>query len=109
MVPSFSDSCTSAESEDEMLYFQPGDVVGWYIHTLIQSVPHPLTIVYRDLSSSSEDTDSSIQPVDMYTAVVADTSKADTPPPCELPLKQLPRLASVIPYVSVDYGESCND
>ena len=98
---------TSAESEDERLYFQPGDVVGWYIHTFVQSVERPLTIVYRDLSSSSEATDPSLQPVDMYTAVVADTSEADTPPPCELSLcsGQFTRISSVIPYVTVDYGE----
>ena len=98
---------TSAESEDEMLYFQPGDVVGWYIHTLVQSVERPLTIVYRDLSSSSEATDPSLQPVDMYIAVVPDTHEADTPPPCELSLcsGQFTRISSVIPYVTVDYGK----
>ena len=98
---------TSAESEDERLYFQPGDVVGWYIHTLVQSTERPLTIVYRDLSSSSEAIDPSLQSVDMYSAVVADTSKADTPPPCELSLcsGQFTRISSIIPYVTVDYGE----
>ena len=94
----------SAESDDERLYFQPGDVVGWYIHTLVQSTERPLTIVYRDLSRSG---DPSLQPVDMYTAVVPDTSKANTPPPCELSLcsGQFTRISSVIPYVTVDYGE----
>ena len=98
---------SAAESEDDTLYFQPGDVVGWYIHTLVLSTERSLTIVYRDSSSSSEDTDSSLQPVDMYTAVVADTNKADTPPPCELSLcsGQFTRISSVIPYVTVDYGK----
>ena len=39
------------------------DVVGWYIHTLIQSMECPLTIdiVYRDVTSSSGLSEPSLQ------------------------------------------------
>ena len=91
-------------SNDERLYFQPGDVIGWYIHTLVQSTERPLTIVYRQPSSSNRP---GLQPVDMYTAMIEDTRRADTPPPCEVSLcsGRLTVIPSVIPYVTVDYGE----
>ena len=98
---------SALNDEEERLYFQPGDVVGWYIHTLLQSTERPLTIVYRDVTSSGGSSESSLQPVDMYTTVILDTNKAATPPPCELSLcsGQLSRISSVIPYVTVHYGE----
>ena len=96
---------SALNGEEERLYFQPGDVVGWYIHTLIQSTERPLTIVYRNVTSSGEPSEPSLRPVDMYTTVIADTSRAATPPPRELDLeRQLVRISSVIPYVSADYG-----
>ena len=101
---------SALNEEEERLYFQPGDVVGWYIHTLIQSTERPLTIVYRDVTNSSGPSEPDLQPVDMYTTVIPDTSKAATPPPCELALcsGQLSRISSVIPYVTVHYnGEFC--
>ena len=96
---------TSAQSEDVRLYFQPGDFVGWFIHSSVQSIQRPLTIVHRDVANNTADP--SVQPVDMYTTMIADSDRADTPPPCELALcsGQFSRISSVIPYVSVDYGK----
>ena len=95
---------TSAQPREpgERLVFQPGDVVGWYIHTLFWTIQVPLTVVYRSSSDSSGS-----NPVDMYTTMITDTSIADTPPPCELSLcsDQLTLIPSVIPYVTVDYGK----
>ena len=90
---------------ENRLTFQPGDVVGWYIHGLVLSIERPMTVVYRTSTSSTDDR--SLEPVDMYVTVIADTEKADTPPPCELSLSngQLTLIPSVIPYVTVDYGE----
>ena len=90
----------------ERLVFQPGDVIGWYIHTLVQSIQHPLSVVYRGLSTSSGTTDSKLRPIDMYTKTIADTSKADTMPPCQVSLcsDELTLIPSVIPYVTVDIG-----
>ena len=95
-------SSAQPRESPEMLVFQPGDVVGWYIHTLVQSTQVPLTVVYRSSSDSS-----GINPVNMYTTVINDTSKADTPPPCELSLcsDQFTLIPSVIPYVTVDYSK----
>lgn len=98
---------TSAQpqsSSQSRLYFQPGDVVGWYIHTLVQSIDIPLTVVYKDTSRSS--VDSSLQPVDMYSTVI-DNALAHSQPPCELSLhgSRTTRMSSVIPYVNVDYGK----
>ena len=95
---------TSPPSSGEMLTFQPGDVVGWYIHRVVTSIERPLTVVYR--SSSSTD-DPSLQPVDMYVTLITDTNKAATPPPCEVSLcsDQLSVIPSVIPYVTVEYGK----
>ena len=99
---------TSAPSSDERLTFQPGDIVGWYIHRVLSSTDRPLTVVYR--SSSSTD-DPSLQPVNMYVTTINDTEKAATPPPCELSLcsDQLSVIPSVIPYVTVEYGEYMMD
>ena len=95
---------TSSPSSGEMLTFQPGDVVGWYIHSVAQSIERALTVVYR--SSSSTD-DPSLLPVDMYVKLINDTEKAATPPPCEVSLcsDQLTLIPSVIPYVTVEYGK----
>ena len=95
---------TSAPSSGDRLTFQPGDVVGWYIHRVVTSVEVPLTVVYR--SSSSTD-DPSLLPVDMYVKVINDTEKAATPPPCEVSLcsDQLTLIPAVIPYVTVEYGK----
>ncbi len=95
---------TSAQprsSGQSQLYFQPGDVVGWYIHTLVQSIDIPLTIVYSRNSG-----DSSLRPVDMYSTVI-NNALAHAQPPCELSLhsSRTTRISSVIPYVNVDYGK----
>ena len=100
---------TSILPNDERLYFQPGDVIGWYIHTLVQSIERPLTIVYRDLSNSRDPMGSSLQPVDMYAISITDVRRANTPPPCEVSLEacseNVTLYLSVVPYVSVHYGE----
>ena len=95
---------TSAQPREpgERLVFQPGDVIGWYIHTFVQSPQVPLTVVYRSSSASSAG-----NPVKMYTTMITDTNRADTPPPCELSLcsDQFTLIPSTIPYVTVDYGK----
>ena len=96
---------TSAPRRDESrLYFQPGDVVGWYIHTLFQSIDVPLTVVYKDTRRGSADP--SLRPVDMYSTVM-DNAQSHTQPPCELSLhsSRTTLMSSVIPYVNVDYGK----
>ena len=98
---------TSAQPHpDKRLIFQPGDVIGWYIHTFVQSTKVPLTVVYR--SSNNETT--GLQPLNMYTTLITDTKRAATEPPCRLSLltNRTTLIPSVIPYVTVDYiyGES---
>ena len=98
---------TASLDQGEILAFQPGDVVGWYIHTLEQAGEVPLTIVYGDLTRSSSPSDPSLQPLDMYSTVIDDTDHGSTPPPCELSLcsDQVTLISSVIPYLTVDYGK----
>ena len=101
-------SLTASVDQEEMrLAFQPGDVVGWYIHTLVQAGRVPLTIVYRDPTRSSSPSDPSLQPLDMYSTVIDDTDHGNTPPPCELSLcsDQTTLISSVIPYLTIDYGK----
>ena len=91
-------------SSQSPLYFQPGDVVGWYIHTLVQSVDIPLTLVYKGTSGGS--TDSNLRSIDMYSTVI-DNAISHKQPPCEISLNtdRTTRIASVIPYVDVNYGK----
>ena len=70
---------TASLDQGEILAFQPGDVVGWYIHTLEQAGEVPLTIVYGDLTRSSSPSDPSLQPLDMYSTVIDDTDHGSTP------------------------------
>ena len=94
---------TSAPPSEERLFFKPGDIVGWYIHTELQSIQRPLTVVYRHTTSG----DSNLQTFDMYNTVIDDTTNADTPPPCDIALcsSQTTLFSSVIPYVTVEYGK----
>ena len=98
---------TSAQSSGERLTFQPGDVVGWYIHRTVQSTDIPLRVVYRPSFNAGNPT---VRPVDMYVMEIADTRRSNTPPPCELSLSsdKLTIIPSVIPYVTVNYGEYNN-
>ena len=98
----FNFSSVQPQSSSQ-LYFQPGDVMGWYIHTLVQSIDIPLTVVYKDTSSS---TDPNLRSVDMY-SIVIDNAHSHKLPPCELSLTsdRTTRISSVIPYVNVDYGK----
>lgn len=91
-------------SSQSPLYFQPGDVVGWYIHTLVQSIDIPLTVVYKDTSGSLADPN--LRPVDIYSTVI-DNAHSRKQPPCEVSLNsdRTTRISSVIPYVNVDYGK----
>ena len=92
---------TAVPSDDDRLYFQPGDVVGWYIHTAYQVSRWPLTVVYRPATSSERG-------LDMYSTTIADTGFARTPPPCDLDVcgTKATLISSVIPYITVEYGES---
>ena len=92
---------TSIQQNEQRLYFQPGDVIGWYIHTVVQSTDIPLSVVYRQICNTSAG-GSSLRPVDMHFGVLTDTQRAHTQPPCELSLenRQLNLIPSVIPYVT---------
>ena len=102
---------TSAQPRDtapgDMLLVQPGDVVGWYIHTLVQSVEVPLTVAYRQLSPEVVTGDPGVRPVNMYTKIIADTNRASTLPPCQVSLcsDKFAVISSVVPYVTVDIGK----
>ena len=91
-------------SSQSPLHFQPGDVVGWYIHTLVQSIDIPLTVVYRDTRRAPADPN--LRSVDIYSTVI-DNAHSRRQPPCEVSLtsERTTRISSVIPYVNVDYGK----
>ena len=98
-------TAASPAGGDDMIVFQPGDIIGWYIHSTVQTLDQPMTVVYRELSDSDGQTDPSLQPVDLYSTVIPDTDGATTPPPCDLSIHsdQTRQIPSVIPYVSVHY------
>ena len=91
---------TATPPTAERLQFQPGDVIGWYIHTAIQAVDRPLTIVYQH-SSSSENA------VDLFSTAITDSNEAATPPPCDVATcsTDINLISSVIPYITVEYGK----
>ena len=94
-----------APPEDQQhLYFQRGDVIGWYIHTARAS-QYPLTVVHGHSTNEP-----GLNPVSIFTTVIADTDRGSTPPPCEVSLyscgdQMFDEIHSVIPYVTVNYGE----
>ena len=91
---------TSTPPTQERLQFQPGDVIGWYIHTGVQATELPLSIVYRHATSDQN-------AVDTFSMVISDSDLAATPPPyvavCSTNTTLIP---SVIPYITVEYGKS---
>ena len=91
---------TATPPTSERLQFQPGDVIGWYIHTALQTIERPLTIVYRH-SSNGENA------VDLFSKEITDSDKAATRPPCNVALcgSQTTPIPSVIPYITVEYGK----
>ena len=91
---------TSVQPLGERLHFEPGDVLGWYIHTSVQSVDIPLTVVYRVPAQGS-----SSQAIDIYSTVI-DNGKSRLVPPQEISLRssRTTLVPSVVPYVNVDYG-----
>ena len=68
---------TSAPPAQERLQFQPGDVIGWYIHTSAQATDQPLSIVYSHVTSHQN-------AVDLFSTVISDSDLAATPPPCDV-------------------------
>ena len=60
---------TSTPPAQERLQFQPGDVIGWYIHTGAQATDQPLSIVYRHVTSDDN-------AVDVFSTVISDSSLA---------------------------------
>ena len=92
---------TSTPSAQERLQFQPGDIIGWYIHTGVQATDQPLSIVYRHVTSDGN-------AVDMFNTVITDSSHAPTPPPCDVAVcsTNTTLISSVIPYITVEYGKS---
>ena len=93
---------TSTPPAQERLQFQPGDVVGWYIHTAVQAADQPLSIVYSCVTSGDENA------VDMFSMVISDSSLAATPPPCDVAIcsANTTFIPSVIPYITVEYGKA---
>ena len=92
---------TSTPPAEERLQFQPGDVIGWYIHTALQTTDQPLTIVYRHATSNEN-------AVDMFSTEIMDSDTATTSPPCDVAIcsSQTTLIPSVIPYVTVEYGKA---
>ena len=92
---------TSTPPTQERLQFQPGDVIGWYIHTALQTPDQPLTVVYRH-TAGNEST------VDLFSTEITDSNNAATPPPCDVAIcsHQTTLISSVIPYVTVEYGKA---
>ena len=93
---------TSTLPAQERLQFQPGDVIGWYIHTAVQAIEQPLSIVYHHATSDDEN-----HAVDMFSTVISDSDHADTPPPCDVAICSVNTtlIPSVIPYITVEYGK----
>ncbi len=93
---------TSAPPTQERLQFQPGDVIGWYIHTGVQAAEQPLSIVYSPRPTSTENA------VDLYSTEITDSNHAATPPPCDVAVcgTNTTLIPSVIPYITVEYGEA---
>ena len=91
---------TSAPPTQERLQFQPGDVIGWYIHTGVQATNQPLSVVYR-LATSDENA------ADMFSTVTTDLDFAATPPPCDVAIcsTNTTLIPSVIPYITIEYGK----
>ena len=98
----------SAIVHGPLLHFQPGDVIGWYLHSLVQSTDNALTVVYKEQSAiASNQLATSSRPVDMYCTEI-ENAKSKARPPCELSIlsDQTVVIPSVIPYINVDYGMS---
>ena len=93
---------TSTPSTQERLQFQPGDIIGWYIHTTVQAFEQPLSIVYRHTTSDDEN-----YAVNLFSTVISDSDHAATPPPCDLAIcsANTTLIPSVIPYITVEYGK----
>ena len=66
---------TSTPPAQERLQFQPGDVIGWYIHTLAQATDQPLSIVYSHVTSDEN-------AVDLFSMEISDlhVDHSATPP-----------------------------
>ena len=92
---------TSTPSAQDRLQFQPGDVVGWYIHTTVQAIDQPLTIIYRHATSDDENA------VDLFSTVISDVDYATTPPSCDMAVcsTNTTHIPSVIPYITFEYGK----
>ena len=93
---------TSTPSAQDRLQFQPGDVIGWYIHTGVQATVLPLSIVYRHMTSDDENE------TNMFSTVISDSDFAATPPPCDVAVcsTNTTLIPSVIPYITVEYGKA---
>ena len=93
---------TSTPPTQERFQFQPGDVIGWYIHTAVQATELPLSIVYRHATSDDENV------VDLFSTVISDLNYAATPPPCDVAVCSINTtlVPSVIPYITVEYGKA---
>ena len=95
---------TATPPTAERLQFQPGDVIGWYIHTSLQAIDRPLTIVYQHTTNSEN-------AVDLLSTEITDSEQAYTPPPCDVDIlcsNQTTPVPSVLPYITVEYGKLGN-
>jgi hypothetical protein len=94
---------TSTPPIQERLQFQPGDVIGWYIHTGVQATDPPLTIIVYSHVTSDKNV------VDLFSTEISDLAHASTPPPCDVAIcstnSNTTLISSVLPYITVEYGK----
>lgn len=86
----------------EPLYFEPGDIVGCFVPSRIQTSRPPLGIVYRVASPSNFTSDGSV--LDSSTICVTHTAVV----PCEVSFSQcsdVQCITGAMPIVSIDYRE----
>ena len=86
-------------NEENRVSFQPGDVVGWFTVAAFRTITPPLSVVFRNATSSD---DPSLI-VDMHSSLALNT-------PCETSTceEAVNHHFSVIPYVSVNYCKYSN-
>ena len=85
----------------KQIYFQPGDVVGWYFGTVFRELVQPLSVAYR---TATEDDDPSLV-VDMYYHSLARTQLCHLSYCPGMDTEEISVVRNVVPYFSVDYGE----
>ena len=91
-----------AEEGNNRMYFQPGDILGYYIKTSVPTV-QLLSIVFRNATPSD---DPSVV-VDMYSYHISADGEQQL---CEISTcgENITRYPNVVPQISVNFGKTCN-